>query len=167
MKMWFYALKMKICFVNSKKVLIRLSWNFTTWWSTKFAAVWYRSQVSNLILAWFSIFVVGPIWPNLGRIGNFLVLKKMTILPRGPNWPNRVNFFFWILIANFSIFQKFDIFPRIWWFGIFLWHINRKTSQKHTLRWTSWVGQILPPPLGRIPKKNTLGRIGLIYSVLI
>ena len=54
-------------------------------------------------------------------------------------------------------------FGRKWWFGIFLWHINRKTSQKHTLRWTSWVGQILPPPLGRIPKKNTLGRIGLRF----
>ena len=27
--------------------------------------------------------MVGPIWPNLGKIGKFLVLKKITILPRG------------------------------------------------------------------------------------
>ena len=53
MKMWSYFVKMKTCFVNSKKVPMRLSWNFTTWYSTKFAVVWYQSQVSSLKYIWF------------------------------------------------------------------------------------------------------------------
>ena len=55
--------------------------------------------------------MVGPIWPNLGKIGKFLVLKKITILPRGAKFaqPGQ-KIFFWISIANFSIFQKFDVF---------------------------------------------------------
>ena len=62
--------------------------------------------------------------------------------------PNRVKIcFFEFRLQIFLFFKYLMFFGRKWWFGIFLWHINRKTSQKTTLRWTSWVGQIWPPPL--------------------
>ena len=51
----------------------------------------------------------GPIWPNLGKIGKFLVLKKITILPRGGAkfaQPGQKTFFFEFRLQIFLFFKN-------------------------------------------------------------
>ena len=72
--------------------------------------VWYQSQVSNLI---FSLIFDFSGWANLAPLGRGVIFNFERNYDSteggGQICPTRSKFFL-ISIANFSIFQKFDVF---------------------------------------------------------